>query len=146
MLILIGFFGRVWYLHRAAWLEDDAVHPVVLTAESNCDPALEICTVEHNKLTVALRLEGEVKPLVPFSIRLWLRGLSGADVDGVSVRFAMVGMDMGINSFELQRRAINVWQGQALLPLCSRGRRDWRIQVEMAGDRLYRAVFYTVVD
>jgi hypothetical protein len=79
--------------------------------------------------------------LTPFIIELSLTGRAAATVNKVTVGFTMVGMEMGENAFKLVRGADGVWRGQAMLPLCSHGRRDWRATVEAAGEALYTAAF-----
>lgn len=119
------------------------ISPPPLAADPACDPAAEPCTVRAAEKAVTLRLEGAVRPLQPFTVRVTLAGWEA--VEKVSVRFAMPGMEMGLNRFGL-RQANGGWQGQALLPACSMGRRDWRITVEVVGKALYTAEFSTVLD
>jgi hypothetical protein len=54
----------------------------------------------------------------------------------------MPNMDMGFNRFDLRQQADETWQGQALLPVCSMGRRDWRVTVEVIGKRSYVGEFH----
>jgi len=120
---------------------DNSPQPINLPAAVNCDPVATACSAGNDDLTLNLRLSGEVHPLKPFTVELDLRGRVAATVNKVTVGFAMVGMDMGENVFKLVRGADGVWRGQAMLPICSHGRRDWRATVEAAGEALYTAAF-----
>ena len=120
---------------------DGSSQPVALHADENCDPIAAVCSVGNDDMTLSLHLAGEVRPLKPFTVELDLQGRAAATVNQVTVRFAMVGMDMGENAFKLVRQADGVWRGQAMLPICSHGRRDWRATVEATGETLYTAAF-----
>lgn len=127
---------------RTGLAADNAGGTMQLSAPSACDPARQPCAAGDARLTVQLRLSGEVKPLQPFNVQVELAGeAAAAGVAKVSVRFDMVGMDMGLNRFNLNRQSGNVWQGQAMLPMCHHGRRDWRATVEIDGKEPYQAVF-----
>ena len=120
---------------------DSPPQPINLPVAVNCDPVATACSAGNDDITLSLHLAGEVHPLKPFTVELDLRGRAAATVNKVTVGFAMVGMEMGENAFKLVRGADGVWQGQAMLPICSHGRRDWRVTVEAAGEALYTAPF-----
>ncbi|MFO1430804.1 MAG: hypothetical protein U1F76_11785 [Candidatus Competibacteraceae bacterium] len=120
---------------------DDSPQPVALQADENCDPVAIVCSAGNDDMTLNLHLAGEVRSLKPFTIELSLAGRAATTVNQVIVRFAMVGMDMGENAFKLARQADGTWKGQAMLPVCHHGRKDWRATVETSGERLYTAAF-----
>ena len=118
-----------------------SVQPVALHANENCNPVATVCSAGNADLTLSLHLAGEVRPLKPFTMELSLAGRAATMVNQVVVRFARVGMNMGENAFKLVRQTDGVWWGQAMLPICSHGRRDWRATVEATGETLYTAAF-----
>ncbi len=120
---------------------DSPPQTINLPAAVNCDPVATVCSAGNDDITLSLRLSGEVHPLKPFTVELDLRGRVAATVNKVTVGFAMVGMDMGENAFKLVRGLDGAWRGQAMLPICSHGRRDWQVTVEAAGEALYTAAF-----
>ena len=80
---------------------DGSSQPVVLHADENCDPIATVCSAGNADMTLSLHLAGEVRPLKPFTIELSLAGRAAITVNQVTVRFAMVGMDMGENAFKV---------------------------------------------
>jgi hypothetical protein len=82
-----------------------------------------------------------VQPLIAFPVQVKLSGEEADKVDNITVKFTMLNMDMGFNQLTLARREDRTWQGQAMLPICSMGRREWRVTVEIVGDTLYLAEF-----
>ncbi len=139
-VLLSGLLGGLLYLALQSGLIDRPGEAVVLSALPDCDPAQQSCTAGDSNLMVKLRLSGDVKPLQPFNVQVELEGAT-AGIDKVTVRFDMVGMDMGMNRFNLSQQVDNLWQGQAMLPICSHGRRDWQATVEVSGKQHYQAVF-----
>lgn len=93
-------------------------------------------------MVVALALPDAIKPLSPFPVQVHIAGKRAASVEKVAVSFTMQGMNMGFNRFELRRQTVEAWQGEALLPVCSMGRRDWRVTVEIAGAPPYAVEFH----
>jgi len=144
LLLLLGIAIGTLY----PWLQSRFDSPsdiVELSGDPACDPAVKPCTARTSALTLTLQLMGEVRPLTPFTVRVELAGTAAATIEQARARFTMVGMNMGRNRFKLDFQADGVWQGQAMLPLCSTGRRDWQVSAEAVGATLYRADFATVV-
>jgi hypothetical protein len=145
VLVLLAALGRLFYPDLETRFAEGSIPSIVLTVDSDCDPALTVCRVQHGDLALTLRLQDEFRALQPFWVQVNLAG-SKAAIDKVAVRFAMVDMDMGVNRFILERQDDGIWKGQAMLPVCSSGRRDWRVTVELAGNPPYAVEFSTLVD
>lgn len=137
--IMIGFLalgilaGR-FYPHWRNGLPHPSARAIILTADPACNPTGQACTTSDAALAITLELADRIKPLTPFSVRVQLAGKGASEVKKVTVSFTMLNMDMGSNRFDLRQQADTTWQGQALLPVCSMGRRDWRASVEIASD------------
>jgi Cu(I)/Ag(I) efflux system membrane protein CusA/SilA len=139
-LLLLGILGSVYYPRLSQWLSRNSAQAIVLHADRACHPVGKACTVSDATLTITLRLGDSLQPLKAFPV---LVGLAGeTKVSKVAVYFTMVNMEMGVNRFDLRQRADGMWQGQALLPVCSNGRQDWRVAVAVAGDAAYVGEFY----
>ncbi|HXH04592.1 MAG TPA: hypothetical protein VNN09_14915 [Candidatus Competibacteraceae bacterium] len=135
LLVLVA----TWLLReRLPALSAGASGALALPGSGACDPSRGPCSAGSAAAGITLSLDNPVGPLRPFAVRVGLSG-AAATAEAVAVRFDMVGMDMGFNRFVLQRQVDGSWQGQALLPVCSVGRSDWRVTVE-AGQE-YRAQF-----
>jgi hypothetical protein len=141
-LLLLGIAGSVYYPRLSQWLPLNSAQTIVLPADRACHPVGKACTVSDVALTLTLRLGDSVQPLKAFPVLVELAGETAAKVNQVAVSFTMVNMEMGVNRFALRQRADGMWQGQALLPVCSNGRQDWRVTVEVAGDTAYVGEFY----
>lgn len=138
---LLGILGSMYYPHLSQWLLRTSAHPVVLNADRACNPVGKVCTASDATSTITLKLGDSIKPLTPFPVLVSLAGKAATRVNKVTIYFTMMNMDMGINSFDLNRQVDGAWQGQALLPVCSMGRRDWRVTVEVASDTPYVGEF-----
>ena len=136
VLLLLGVLSR-------NWLQADSAHQsIVLTADPLCNPVNKSCAVSDSALTIALTLGERVQPLAPFRVLVGLTGEKAAQVKTVAVYFTMADMDMGFNRFDLQQQANETWQGSAILPVCTAGRQDWRVTVNVAADPPYSGEFY----
>jgi len=139
---LLGILGSVYYPRLSQWLLRTSAHAIVLNADRACNPVGKFCTVGDATSTITLRLGDSIQPLTPFPVLVSLAGKAATRVNKVTVDFTMVNMAMGINHFDLSQQVDGTWQGQALLPVCSMGRRDWRVTVEVASDTPYVGEFY----
>ncbi len=135
VLIAAGLVG-VWTWRSG--LDRSAQNAVALQVEADCDSAQRACRARGDDLEFELRLGPPVQPMQSFEIALRsLRGNlvmdRGADAR-VEVQFQMRAMDMGINRYRLIADADGVWRGRAMLPVCSAGRSDWIVQVDISAD------------
>mgnify|MGYP007002409801 CR=1 FL=1 len=96
----------------------------------------------NEAFTIALELADLTKPLTFFPVRVHLTGTQVPEVKKVMISFAMLNMDMGFNRFDLRQQAGTAWEGQALLPVCSMGRRDWRVTVDVVSEPPYAGEFH----
>lgn len=145
--LALGLYGLAWISASRLVERSNELSPEVnlLAADPACDPSVTTCTAHGQALRMELRLGDGVRPLEHFPVEVTLDGPAAAKVHRVSLRFTMVGMDMGVNRFGLDTRGGGVWQGQALLPICSTGRQDWKISVEATGNRRYEVEFSMVL-
>ncbi len=141
VLFLLGILGSKYYPNLNHWLSHTPAHTVVLNADPSCNPVGRLCTAGDVALTVTLGLGDGVKPLTAFPVEVNLIGEKAAKVKKVTANFSMLNMDMGFNRFDLSQQADKIWRGQAILPVCSMGRREWRVMVEIMSDTPYLAEF-----
>jgi hypothetical protein len=71
----------------------------------------------------------DLRVLAPFPVRVEVQ--SDHTVDSVTVTFAMQGMDMGMNRYQLISDGADRWLGNVTLPVCSSGRSDWLADLEV---------------
>ncbi len=131
----------MYYPRLNHWLQRGPVYTNVLNVDHACNPVGKLCTASDAALAVTLGLGDSIQPLTTFPIKVELIGEEAAKVQKVTVNFSMLNMDMGFNRFDLSQQADKTWRGQAILPVCSMGRREWRVTVEIMSDPSYLAEF-----
>ncbi len=141
VFVLLGILGSKYYPKLNEWLRHAPTRAIVLNADPACNPVGVLCTASGGALTAAIGLGDSVQPLVAFPVQVRLSGEEATRIKKITVNFTMSNMDMGFNQFTLAQGKDKTWQGQAILPMCSMGRREWRVAVEMVSDVLYRAEF-----
>jgi len=79
-----------------------------------------------------------VRPMQDFSFRL---GADSVEIKQAALSFTGVGMNMGLNRFELQRDG-DALSGKGILPVCVRNRMDWEAQARIrTAEGVYEAPF-----
>lgn len=106
---------------------------VNLESEAGCDPVGGQCSAAGPGGGMTVRFSDEVVPLKPFEVEV--RPAAGAEIEPgrAMIEFDMVGMDMGVNRFRLERRADGSWGSQVIIPVCTTGRTDWVAKVSLTG-------------
>ncbi|MDH5423660.1 MAG: hypothetical protein OEY29_01540 [Gammaproteobacteria bacterium] len=77
---------------------------------------------------IELSIEGEVKALQPFILRISDKNHA---IDRAVAVFRMKGMDMGKNEYAFVNIDAQNWIAEVVIPLCTVGRRDWSIELEL---------------
>lgn len=139
---LLGRLVSMLYPHLKQELQPTLTHAIVLNADPACNPAGKTCMAKDAALTLTLRLGDRIQPLTAFPVYVELNGRDASQAGEVIVSFAMQDMDMGFNRFDLRQQADKTWRGQAILPVCSVGRRDWRVTVAVIGAAPYVGEFH----
>ncbi|MCB1919046.1 MAG: hypothetical protein KDJ28_03565 [Candidatus Competibacteraceae bacterium] len=143
---LLGSLASLLYPRLKQELQPAPTHAIVLNADPACNPVGKTCLAQDAALTVTLGLGDRIQPLTAFPVQVDLGGEAASKAEKVTVSFAMQGMDMGFNRFDLRRQVDQTWRGQAILPVCSAGRRDWRATVAVIGKTPYVGEFHLLTD
>lgn len=118
------------------------VESVVISelATNKCSPAGRDCMAVGGGLAVSVRLPAMVPTSRAFRVTATVRKKS-AEIESIDVAFHMKGMEMGVNRYLLKKKG-DRWDALVVLPVCTAGRTDWRVQVSIrTGSRVYRAEF-----
>lgn len=75
--------------------------------------------------SVLVQAPDAIKPLQKFALTVTPIGETAKSLGAVSVNFQMVGMDMGINQYPLDRQADGQYRQTIILPVCTSTRTDW---------------------
>lgn len=118
----------------------DKVEVIELGKMTSCDASIVSCQFESDTANLNLRLGPDVKPLKSFNVELEVRSQT-IHPEKIIVDFQMVGMDMGMNRYQMLHKGSS-WEGVATLPVCTASRTDWVALVEMVErGRIYRVSF-----
>lgn len=136
VLLALGY----WLGTGTGTKRSEAITPLTeMRVPSECSLVGAGCVATaEDATTLRFQLGPVIEPLKPFAVSLQTRAV----VRAATVRFDMVGMDMGHNEFRLKPQADGAWGATVLLPVCATGRRDWvatlRVETNAA---TYSAVF-----
>jgi len=75
--------------------------------------------------TVLVQAPAAIKPLQKFAFTVTPLGEAAKSLGAINVNFQMVGMDMGINQYPLDRQADGQYRQTIILPVCTSTRTDW---------------------
>jgi hypothetical protein len=106
----------------------DAMPATPLQLSTSCDVKAG-CAAAADDLALQFSMGPDLRVLTPFPIRVEVQ--SNRKVDSVTVAFAMQGMDMGLNRYQLISDGADRWLGNVTLPVCSSGRSDWIAALEV---------------
>ena len=95
-----------------------------------CVDPVQGCTFSHRGQSGQIRLSVRPTPLQPFMLEVHVPGAKR-----VSAEFQMVGMDMGFNRYDLRAASPGVFRSKIMLSACVSGRRDWKLYLDMDGQR-----------
>lgn len=146
LLLVVVLTGVLYSRHDIGFFSPQP-QPVVLSADSDCNPLNKSCTVQSEDMAITLQLKGKVRPLQAFDFEVDVEGPHALTAEQVSIRFDMKDMSMGFNRFEATRQTENIWRGQAILPVCTQGRQDWQVTIFVLGNsRPYAGMFSLMLD
>lgn len=141
-LLSLMFVAVITSLWRYRTVVDDEANEVLpLTVTADCDSAQAACAARGAGIAVELSLGPSMQPMQPFAIQLRVvQGQLSTNAQ-MELQFRMRDMEMGQNRYRLVADEQGVWHGTAVLPVCSRGRRDWLAQLAIQdGGRHWSAV------
>jgi len=95
---------------------------------AHCPDLVQGCKVAFGERGAEVRFLSAPTPLKRFDLVV-----KGGDIRQVAADFAMQGMDMGPNHYELQRTADGVWNAKVVLPVCVSGTSNWVMTLELDG-------------
>jgi len=127
-LLILGVLSYLWGRAPSKLSVDTPVSGSFTLVEAPTDCAVkgEGCTVAIDGLgAFRVSMPEEVVPLEKFAFEVVPQGEAARATGEVRVDFEMVGMDMGINAYRLQRLADGRYRQDIILPVCTTTRTDW---------------------
>lgn len=140
-LLVLGTLAGVLSPRLTRWLHGPMAEGIPMSLDDPaCQPVGIPCSASVPGLAIALYLGQEVQPLKTFPVEVITQG---PVVDAVEIEFTMDGMDMGLARFRLRLQPNGTWRGQALLPVCTTGSREWRAEVSThRSSQIFQASFH----
>ncbi len=130
-LLVLVLFGS-WLAGK--WIKDNegsgrGSDEVVSRFLSSCDLLKSECEFRQLDNNFKIQFTGRPSPLVPFIVQL---KADTEQPDAVKISFEMEAMDMGYAVYQMRYEPLTeVWRANVILPICSTGRIDWRLNVHL---------------
>jgi hypothetical protein len=99
-----------------------------------CADPVKGCTFSHRGLPATLRFSRQPMPLQTFRLDVLAPG-----AQRTSVELQMEGMGMGFNHYDLHAAAPGMVGADITLSMCVSGRRDWKLFLDIDGQRYVMA-------
>ncbi len=139
------FLYTLYLKFVATKIPEQTASTVIHFPATDCHPEMMPCTVMRAGRQVRFFLPKKALYLQAFPVQVSVLGFDRNKLESVSVRFEMLGMNMGFNQIQLSARKES-WYGEAMLPICVSGRSDWKAIVDVkAEEETYRAIFSFMV-
>lgn len=107
---------------------------------TGCQLAVDSCEIVIADSHFEVRIEGEVKALQPFVFRV----VDGNHViEQAVVSFRMKAMAMGVNQYRLLKSEAG-WVADIVIPICTTGRRDWLVELEISLNKSTKKVLFDI--
>lgn len=116
-IVLAGLLAAAWWFKPRERAADVLV---------GCGDLAQACTINLNGKALVIQADHTPVALKPFRLKLLGAG------DGASVRFGMVGMDMGPIAYPLKPQPDGSLGAGMMLPYCVQGRHDWWMRLTVA--------------
>lgn len=138
LLIIVIMLGVAWFLSLrdgGSGLPTGPVYEQVrLQGDPQCDVSAAPCVKSAKGMRLTLALLDKPSGLRPFPVQVTTEASDALQITHVKLIFSMTGMHMGDLKQSLRREG-DQWVGQAILPICTSGRSDWQVQVEVIADK-----------
>lgn len=132
-LLLIGVLIGNYFLNKD-------MKSTGLVEYSKCRLGIDACEIIINNKHLSVVLDGEVKALAPFFIKISDKNNL---IDNAIVSFKMKAMDMGVNKYRFIKGNSN-WSAKIIIPICTTGRRDWLAEIEVQYANTIRKVTFNI--
>ena len=142
LLLTIAFSVAIasyvtWWNHSEK-IPTPTQQPLLIQFQDNsqCDLAKQTCSAQFMDLQLEVVFPQQPIYLKPFSLNMIIRGKASELVTVARVHFIMQGMKMltpvtTLHVMPSTKNGDQLWQGNAILPVCSSGRHDWRVVIEL---------------
>ena len=133
-LLVLGVLTYLWGRAPDKLTTDTPVSGPLneVPAPVDCELKGEGCEIAIDGLgSFLVRLPETVVPLEKVVFRVVPQGEAAKAVGEIRVDFEMVGMDMGINAYRLDRLADGTYREAVILPVCTTDRSDWRANLSI---------------
>ena len=130
IIILLSLLGGA-ILAALLWRQ---YSQVAITENSQTKPTAIVCPdIVQSCGNAQFSVRFKESPQVMKPLHLELLFLDGQTIQNIHAGFAMQGMEMGFNRYQLIKTAENKWVAEVTLPVCVQGRSDWEMTLMVEG-------------
>jgi len=116
---------------------------ISLITNTNCNIIKTICKGYAEELSIGLKFGDMPSGLKAFPITVTIANDTKKNIKTVLVNFTMKNMSMGNHYRTLKKNnETGEWEGQVILPICSTGRRDWRVTIDVVSESVIFSAEY----
>lgn len=137
--IFVAFFLQLREGRFGGSAEYESYDQYQLVSDKQCDITITDCTSAGEGVLFKLGFKERPSALQAFPVQFVIEGLDNRENIEVRLVFTMKGMDMGEQKQKLRYdKKSDAWHGQSILPICTSGRSDWHVKVEvMSSQKIY---------
>ena len=135
------------YLHfmQSSGKNDAAIiyEQISLTTDTDCNIVETTCEGRAEELSIDLKFGDKPSGLKAFPVVVTINNGAKKNIKTVLVNFTMKNMSMGKQYRTLIKNSeTSQWEGQVILPICSTGRRDWHVTVDIISESVIFSADY----
>lgn len=143
IIAFVVFFLQLREGRFSSGTEYESYDQYRLVNDRQCDITATDCNSAGEGIQLKLAFKGHPGALQAFPAQIAIDGLTHPEKAEVWLVFTMKGMDMGEQK---QKLGYDIqsghWLGNVILPLCTSGRSDWHVKVEvMVPKKIYLAEY-----
>lgn len=120
--LLVVMLAAVFFFEQKKRLGDEKTELVA------CVDIMQSCG------NAAFSVRFKEAPQVMKPLNLEFVSTAPKEIQNVRASFAMKGMEMGFNRYQLIKAGQNEWQAEVTLPVCVQGRSDWEMLIEIEAE------------
>lgn len=133
VLMVTVYFGGQWLQQYTSQASQKITVERILAG--HCDPSENSCMISVKQQKAVLSFHQVSSALEPFMVVV---ETDIPDIEQLGLRFYMQEMDMGYNTFEMEKVSEGHWEKEVILPVCSSGSENWRVELQiLQGDHLF---------
>jgi len=126
LILVLAIIVVVGNLGYKRWVDHDS--SITESELTECRIDQVPCKILFDNGRYLVSSEGEIKPLKKFVIKIVS---STTELMRAQAIFRMRDMDMGKHIYSFNKTVTGAWFAEVIIPVCTTGRRDWEIELQL---------------